>query len=264
MSNCTSVPSGYKFCQKGDDCAHPEGPILPIEQFYGSKIHADGLFPWCKDCKREYDRGLRAEKQEHYKEYRRKYREEHYEQERNAQKKYYRKNAPKILEQKSRDRKANPTLYRQRDREYYWRNREKFSLKFKTYYTKNREQMLARSAKYRQQHRERYQQLSIQWQKRNKHKKALNERRRRASKQSAVGDHSMLDIEKQIQSQSDHNGILRCWWCEKPIEGEYHVDHRVPLAKGGSDNASNLVIAHPKCNMSKGPKMPWEYNGRLL
>jgi hypothetical protein len=27
----------------------------PVSEFYKSKVHADGLFPWCKKCKRAHD-----------------------------------------------------------------------------------------------------------------------------------------------------------------------------------------------------------------
>ena len=34
----------------------------------------------------------------------------------------------------------------------------------------------------------------------------------------------------------------------------YHIDHKNPIAKGGSNRKSNLVIACSNCNSSKGDK----------
>lgn len=56
----------------------------------------------------------------------------------------------------------------------------------------------------------------------------------------------------------------KCWWCGCELLGVYHVDHRVPIAKGGQDNESNHCLACPTCNRKKGDKMPQEFNGRLL
>jgi len=48
------------------------------------------------------------------------------------------------------------------------------------------------------------------------------------------------------------------------LGGDYHVDHRVPIARGGSNGPENLVIACPDCNRRKNAQMPHEFAGRLL
>ena len=45
----------------------------------------------------------------------------------------------------------------------------------------------------------------------------------------------------------------KCIYCGKKSTG-YHVDHKNPIAKGGSNRKSNLVIACAACNSSKGDK----------
>lgn len=92
----------------------------------------------------------------------------------------------------------------------------------------------------------------------------VNSQRRRARVKNAQGKYSAADVELQIRSQTDKRGKLRCWWCGKMIRREYHIDHVMPLDKGGSNGAENIVIAHPKCNLEKGTKTPAEYKGRLL
>ncbi len=67
------------------------------------------------------------------------------------------------------------------------------------------------------------------------------------------------DIVRMLDQQQS-----RCWWCKKPILKAYHADHRIPLAKGGSNDPSNIVLACPKCNFSKGAKLPEEFAGRLF
>lgn len=49
-----------------------------------------------------------------------------------------------------------------------------------------------------------------------------------------------------------------CSRCGKRIESirDMHVDHIVPLAKGGVDTFANMQLLHKACNLSKGAKLP--------
>lgn len=55
---------------------------------------------------------------------------------------------------------------------------------------------------------------------------------------------------KQLELQAG-----RCWWCGKRLR-KYHIDHRVPLAHGGTNDPANLVLACSNCNQRKRSKMP--------
>lgn len=59
-------------------------------------------------------------------------------------------------------------------------------------------------------------------------------------------------------------GNVHCWHCNKPITGEEHVDHFIPISKGGRNDAGNIRISCAECNLKKGAKLPSEYNGRLI
>jgi 5-methylcytosine-specific restriction endonuclease McrA len=46
-----------------------------------------------------------------------------------------------------------------------------------------------------------------------------------------------------------------CHICGKKCEAsEIHLDHVVPLAKGGTHDAENLRVACAKCNLEKGAR----------
>lgn len=51
-----------------------------------------------------------------------------------------------------------------------------------------------------------------------------------------------------------------CSRCGKRIESirDMHVDHIIPLAKGGADTVDNMQLLHKACNLSKGAKLPAE------
>lgn len=52
-----------------------------------------------------------------------------------------------------------------------------------------------------------------------------------------------------------------CHYCGKPLklEGEWHIEHQMPQALGGSDAAVNLVAACAPCNLAKGARTAIEF-----
>jgi 5-methylcytosine-specific restriction endonuclease McrA len=83
----------------------------------------------------------------------------------------------------------------------------------------------------------------------------------RTRKRSASGTHTIADIRHQYRVQKGF-----CYYCKCALGEIYHVDHVIPLSRGGSNDPSNLVISCPTCNTSKGAKLPseWPQGGRLL
>ena len=75
----------------------------------------------------------------------------------------------------------------------------------------------------------------------------INEAARRARKLSQfVEDVDPIAVWKRDK------GI--CGICHLPIAWDegFHVDHVIPLAKGGEHSYANVQVAHPTCNLSKG------------
>lgn len=86
-------------------------------------------------------------------------------------------------------------------------------------------------------------------------------RNRKARELNAEGSHTATDIERQFKAQRG-----RCYYCGVKVGKNYHVDHVVPLSRGGSNDPFNLVIACPACNVAKRDRLPHEFpqGGRLL
>jgi 5-methylcytosine-specific restriction endonuclease McrA len=52
-------------------------------------------------------------------------------------------------------------------------------------------------------------------------------------------------------------GVKQCHWCEKPLTLDNStLEHIIPLAIGGLDNANNRTLACEQCNSKRGCKMP--------
>lgn len=51
----------------------------------------------------------------------------------------------------------------------------------------------------------------------------------------------------------EQRGVCACG-CGRSLAGGFHVDHKVPLARGGRHEGGNLCLLTPRCNLRKGPR----------
>lgn len=131
----------------------------------------------------------------------------------------------------------------------------------KEYYKKNKAKIIAQTKAYAKTHPEVTRKSRLNWQKNHPDKyrahNAVGNLARRAREASAdVGD-------KQI------NGLIRQWKRAADFVCEYctvvmpttrlHVDHKVPLARGGKHEVGNICRACDKCNLRKRNKTSDEF-----
>lgn len=198
---------------------------LTSEYFHKDSSSKTGLHSNCKECVRAYSREYVATHGEEHRQY---------------QRDYNKKNPEKI---KANNAKKAPTR-----REYNSKRRaadpEKARLHDRIRYANSREQSIARSLRYQKRHPEIRQ---------------FHERKRRARKANAEGFFTKSDVDLLYKSQK-----AKCWHCGKSIVNGYHIDHLIPLARGGTNWPNNLVLSCPTCNLSKGAKLTQEWNGKLF
>lgn len=234
-----------------------ESKPATTEYFHANKSGKYGLRAYCKECAAAY----RVENKERVAEYMRL---------------WHQANRERRNEASRQRRAANPEKARQRFRVYYAANKEKVLAKNRAYYAANKEhhdaitrawyeankeQHKERSRRYRLVHRDHLRERAAAW--RAAHPEIVRNYtlRYRARKQAAEGTHTAADIRAQYEQQ---NG--RCYYCGCKVDDSYHVDHVVPLSRGGTNWPDNLVIACRHCNVSKHNKLPheWPEGGRLL
>lgn len=131
-----------------------------------------------------------------------------------------------------------------RDKEYAIKHREEKADYHRNWTDKNRERVNAKTRDWAKAHPE--------YGKQRKSK-------RRARENNAQGTHTARDTQLQYKSQ---NGL--CWWCGCELGNQWHEDHLIPLNRGGTDWANNIVCSCPKCNLSRADKLPSEWCGRLF
>lgn len=93
------------------------------------------------------------------------------------------------------------------------------------------------------------------WQKKNPEKRCEAAGRRRARKRNATTEpvtkqHLALLLEAQDGA---------CRYCRNPLDGEKHLEHRVPLARGGAHAPHNVCWSCPSCNLRKGTMTEAEF-----
>jgi len=154
-------------------------------------------------------------------------------------------------------RKANPEKARISDAKYRKAHPEKRSVacnkwkkahpeKVKANYAKwkkdNSEQVKANNLAWRKAHPERIKALWRAWRKANPDKVRSAVALRRATCEK---------VERTILFRRDEG---RCHLCGKKVKiNGWHLDHIVPLSKGGEHSYRNVAVACPRCNMQKGP-----------
>ena len=95
------------------------------------------------------------------------------------------------------------------------------------------------------------------WREANREKSKIDRHNRRAVLKSR-GKLSPGLTEKLLKLQS---GTCAC--CKKPLGKNYHMDHIVPLALGGTNTDDNIQLLHQKCNHQKSSKHPIDFMQQL-
>jgi len=155
----------------------------------------------------------------------------------------YANNPEPIKEYKRQWRKSNPEKYQAQLR----RNKDRYSER----YAESQRDAVSR---YYQNNKNDRKEYIAEWKKDNIEKCRTYQQRRRMKINEVGGDFSSDELEERIEEQG-----CMCFYCSHPLEDDYHVDHYVPISKGGSNSIENIVIACPSCNFAKNARDPHEF-----
>lgn len=223
-------------------CTGPCKRELPATtEFFHCRANApDGLRSECKACRRESHAKYRAKNAERI---------------RKQKHDSYWADPEKARAEKRADLRRHPNRYR----EYAASHAEQIAETKRAWRKANPEKARKHKADSQKRNRKSANERTKRWAKRNPDKVLAGVHRRRARKLKNGGSYTQADIDLQLRSQKG-----RCWHCGKPLSEDQTIDHLIPLSRGGSNAPRNIVITHLRCNLSKGAKLPHEWNGRLL
>lgn len=144
------------------------------------------------------------------------------------------------------------SLCRKCNKEYYSDNKEKEAARGKKYREENKEKISFQRRKYRQNNKEKIATRNKKWQQANPGKIAGYSSSRRAREYNAIPPN---------QTKSEASEIAD-FYADKP-KG-YHVDHIVPLAKGGTHSLINLQYLTAEENHRKHAKYTYNQDDYFL
>ena len=148
-----------------------------------------------------------------------KYRKENVEYCKDYQVKYWKENSAELYEQKKGYIANNKIAHLQR--QHIW-------------YEKNKNDIKVRTSQYKKDHPEQYQ--------------MYNNRRLASKKTSVVDKFAHQDIIAKYGN--------KCFYCNDLFT---HIDHYIPLSKGGSHTLENVRPSCEHCNLTKSNKLPDEF-----
>ena len=139
-------------------------------------------------------------------------------------------------------REANPELIRERGMKWRqerpeYRKSEYWHEWDRQYARANRERKREDQRRYRQEDPDRYRAYCRNYQ---------------SQKRANGGRVTAAEVREQYKRQRG-----RCYWCSVEVGDNFHLDHVIPLKRGGLHQIDNLVVACPFCNSSKHDKLPY-------
>jgi 5-methylcytosine-specific restriction endonuclease McrA len=208
---------------------------LPAADFRVDTQKASGLYPSCRVCCRKREAARYAADLPTWRA-------------KGKAQRYLNPIATKANE--DRYRANNPERLKERKQQYYERAklRPEIQAKWKDYRESHTEETKVRCEKWRTENPERHLFNAL----------ASVHRRRSLTKSGVSGP----DLRAWVIA-----AVKVCYWCGIKCRKSFHMDHYMPLSKGGAHDLSNLVIACPNCNQRKHAKDPFDFAltvGRLL
>lgn len=173
---------------------------------------------------------------------------------------------------KAEDYRANREKYLAKAKERYRKKQEEILAKAKEDYRKNKEVLLSRVMEYQAQNADKVAEYRAKYYRENKERIMEQQRSYRSTpKGAAAVVRGRAAREERLRNAPE--GIyfpqalahLRAQWlpdtcpvCEEEMSRP-HLDHFVPVSKGGANCLMNVVYVCASCNLSKQDKLPGEH-----
>lgn len=179
--------------------------------------------------------------------------------------------------------RLDPSKRLARSKAYYVANQERRKAYARQHYADNREKALVTQRLWRQNHleqdratkklysmanREKNDEAARRAMLRDPERIRANRRNHKARRKSVSGSHTAKDVLAIWKRQRHKCAVPNCTYAISSTgKHRYHVDHVLPIARGGSNNPDNLQILCATHNIRKNASDPYDWaqeNGLLF
>jgi hypothetical protein len=163
---------------------------------------------------------------------------------------------------KKRKPKLTPEQLKENKKQRYQRDKEQILAKNKEYYLANKAKIQECNRLRNKANRQKVRDYARQYYQKNKQHIRNNVKRRRHKR------HGVLSIPYSVEQVLSTYGT-NCHICKDPVdltisrkpgidgwEKALHIDHVIPMSRGGPDILENVKPSHAECNLIKSAKFP--------
>ena len=154
----------------------------------------------------------------------------------------------------ARWRAANPERNLANGRRWVSQNKSLVKARQKKWRDANPDKVREHAEKTYLVNREKRRPVTARWAVEHPEKRRIHKQNRRARKLAAGGVLSAGLIDKLFRLQRG-----KCPCCRLPLGKNFHMDHRIPLAAGGTNTDDNMQLLRSGCNNQKWTKDPIDF-----
>lgn len=161
------------------------------------------------------------------------------------------KRAEQNEKRRARARKNHDQVLK-KQREYYSEHKNEINKTRRAKYAANPEARKPESKKYYENHSDQIKARAKRWRRTFPERMLLQSRRASSKRRLLVEPFEPIDftfIPVLYKRQK-----ARCIACRMKLGRSYHIDHIIPISKGGTNKNENLQLLCRRCNLSKGQK----------
>jgi len=151
-------------------------------------------------------------------------------------------------------RRACRTCRKVWDNSYRLRHSENIAVRKLEWFERNKNKHSEYSKRYKENNPDAYRKAKKKYRQNNPDKEREWDHRKRALKRNQLGDWKASYEQVLFKNQ---NGL--CFYCRCDISKGYHIEHMIPLSRGGMHDLKNIVLSCPDCNLRKGTQTAEEF-----
>ena len=169
-------------------------------------------------------------------------------------KQYLQDNKEKVAKIRKRYAQKHKAYFAEKSRKYYKKHKKEKAEYNKRYYKQyskdNKERIAKKARQYRLANREHNAKLKRQYRKTPLGR--LSMKTAKANRRALIKGLTLAIARQVYESNIKKYGVLTCYLCGKPIvNNNDNLEHSTPLIRGGTNDFSNLGVAHQSCNFQK-------------